>query len=158
MQNTPGNAANILTPLWMVFIATQAVFVFAPWVVPLTTRDFSGADIAVLNTALPLLGLFDYTLSFIVPRKLVAHAAKSFPKGVGALRPSDAEVMKMAAPALIIQYALLEFVTLLGLVHTLVSKNPAAGLPYAALGILGMLMAKPSPDRMRACLERGAAR
>ncbi len=157
MQTSPANPTATLMPLWMIFVVTQVGIALVPYVMPLTVRETT-AEVAVLNTILPLLGLLDYTLSFIIPRKLVAHAAQSLPKGVGTARPTDAEIMKMAAPALIIQFALLEFVAMLGLAHSLVSRNAAAGLPYAALGILGMLMAKPSAERMRAWVERGAAR
>jgi hypothetical protein len=103
-----------------------------------------------LKVVLPFIALVDYGLSFVLPRALVSRAAAQLPAV-----PSDADILKASAPGLIIQYALLEFVTLLGLVHAMVVQNPNAGLPYAALGILGTLMARPTPERLRGwCLRR----
>lgn len=141
-----------LLPIWGVFMTAQVAFAFAPWAM-LQLGNVDGVTVD-LGAALPFVAAVDLVLAVLLPRALWRRAAETLAKTSGALKLTAAEIVKITAPGLILQLVLLELINLMGVLHAIMAQDPRFSAPYAAIAVLGTLLAIPKEATMRERLAR----
>lgn len=109
---------------------------------------FSAAGIVAIILATVLFRVF-----MVGARRQLGSAAGAAGSGVAA---SDRPLREIASRTLvpwILRWALLEMVTMLGFVQSMLSATPAAIYPFAAVGLIGFAMTVPTEGRIRASLR-----
>ncbi len=149
MQDKQLTASPTLTLLWMAFLMTQILFCLVPWVAAMNQQPVQTPPWAMV---LPLIALMDLALGSVLSRVLLTRAGQALRTQSGTTRPSDTDVLRAGFTALLIRWALFEFVTLIGMFHALLAMQPLIVVPYAAAATLGILISVPRAASLRSAM------
>lgn len=114
--------------IWLVFLSSQFLVAGTPYLMmQLRGADPAASDKTVL-LALQAMGFAEFAAGFLLPKVLTRLSGKF--------------------SLLVIQYALFEACSLFGAISALLVGDPNQGLPFALMGMVGILFHMPTPERV----------
>lgn len=154
------NPLVTLQVLWAAMLATQAIFVLISQTAttsPVSTAGETSAAVA-LEPAVGSLPVSLFVLLAFVSLALAVFLPKLLVKAkVLQLRPEAGQtpleqLIPIAVTAKIIRWAMLESITVYGLILSLVNGNPYYIYPFAAVSLIGFAMTFPNEKAIRTAL------
>lgn len=159
----PNPLATLLI-LWAAMLSTQAIFILIartatsgsqpsnPDSLTNTIPDYS-APAATGTLPIPMfvaLAAVSVLLAYFLP-KLIAKAQIAKLKQEGGTIPLE-KIIPIAVTTKVIRWAMLESVTLYGLILSLTNADPNLILPFAAVALVGFALSFPSEKGIRGAL------
>lgn len=161
-QSKPkANPLTVLLILWAAMMSTQAIFVIIARtatlggqasVAPAVASDAAAAP-GVYGLPVPMfagLAVISVLMAVFLPKLLVKAQVSKL--GQTGERVSLEKLAPIATTMMIVRWALLESVTLYGLILSLTNADPNLILPFAAVALIGFALTFPSESGMRKAL------
>lgn len=150
------NPAFVLLILWAAMLATQAVFVFVARTA--TSGALSAPDQVAMGPArgslsVPMfagLAIVSLLLAIFLPKLLMKPQIAKLEQTGGPV-PIE-KLVPIAVTGKIIRWAMLESITIYGLMLALFNADPNIILPFAAVALIGFALTFPSEKSIRGFL------
>lgn len=144
--------------VWGILLASQGMIVLVSQtavVKPLSPPD-QVAPASALGTLNPQLFMIVAAIvalaAFLLPRVLLQSIRRHFMANPPAEVVSR-EVMARVLPVWIVRWALLESITLLGFVVSMLNNDPPTIYPFAGAALVGFVLSLPNEQKLRAAVS-----
>ena len=137
---------NVLRLLWLSFLLSSFLMVGLVFLITQssTTDNPSTPFSSPLTLGLACSGLVMAVLALSLQRIAFASRDNTQQEGI-----QQGDRAGRAQSLYLVRLALLEGVTVLGLVCSMVSRNSAEVLPFAAVAWIGLILSRPTPELLR---------
>lgn len=131
-----------LRMIWFSLVSAIVIYAVIAFVVPAEHDAAGGGSTAPAILALQIAGAAVLLAAWFVPGALLRRSSEEAMRGAPA-RPDGAAVPPKTSVALLVRWALLEAVAILGLLAAFIGQDSRFFVPFGVVALAGMLLAFP---------------